>query len=282
MGFRSAVLAVAHLKRLHGGSQPHLLYGADRRFYVVKFTNNPQGRRILVNELLVSRLAQRIGLPVPRAVVIEVCHDLIARSPNLTIETIGGSIPCAAGIHFGTELINGSDAVSDFLPDHELQKAARVCHFFAGALALDKWTGNTDFRQAIFVEHRGRNSLEVKFIDNGMCFDGDEWSFRDKPAHGVYQSSAVYRADRCRQDCTPWLRKIEALTREDILRCGQDVPAAWVEGEEESFHGLMSDLARRRASVRKLVANSISGWIKRSPSPQQGIRSSLREALKVA
>jgi hypothetical protein len=44
---------------------------------VVKFRNNPQGARILANELLGTRLAARLGLPTAEAAIVEVREDLI-------------------------------------------------------------------------------------------------------------------------------------------------------------------------------------------------------------
>jgi hypothetical protein len=38
---------------------------ADSNYYVVKFQNNPQHTRVLVNDWLGTRLAEMIGLPVP-------------------------------------------------------------------------------------------------------------------------------------------------------------------------------------------------------------------------
>ena len=35
---------------MRGGAQSHLIEADDGRFYIVKFQNNPQHRRILVNE----------------------------------------------------------------------------------------------------------------------------------------------------------------------------------------------------------------------------------------
>ena len=45
-------LAVEEIRRMRGGAQAHLMRCADDNYYVVKFQNNPQGRRILANELL--------------------------------------------------------------------------------------------------------------------------------------------------------------------------------------------------------------------------------------
>jgi hypothetical protein len=44
----------------------------DGDCYVVKFQNNPQGKRILANEMLAGRLALALGLPVSEPEVAEV------------------------------------------------------------------------------------------------------------------------------------------------------------------------------------------------------------------
>jgi hypothetical protein len=38
------------IRKMRGGAQAHLIQAADGHHYVVKFLNNPQHRRILVNE----------------------------------------------------------------------------------------------------------------------------------------------------------------------------------------------------------------------------------------
>ena len=42
--------ACRHVRKMRGGAQSHLLEADDGNFYIVKFRNNPQHRRILVNE----------------------------------------------------------------------------------------------------------------------------------------------------------------------------------------------------------------------------------------
>ena len=70
-------LAVEQIRRMRGGARSHLMRCADEEYYVVKFQNNPQGVRILANELLAARLAARIGLPTAQATVVEVREGLI-------------------------------------------------------------------------------------------------------------------------------------------------------------------------------------------------------------
>jgi hypothetical protein len=61
--------AMEQIRRMRGGAQSHLMRCSDGRnhdlYYVVKFQNNLQHSRVLVNELLGTRLAARMGLPVP-------------------------------------------------------------------------------------------------------------------------------------------------------------------------------------------------------------------------
>src|ERR1039458_10482114 len=48
--------AIRHIRKMRGGAQSHLMEADDGQWYVVKFRNNPQHHRVLVNELLASRL----------------------------------------------------------------------------------------------------------------------------------------------------------------------------------------------------------------------------------
>src|SRR6185437_9181953 len=59
------------VRRMRGGAQSHLMFCSDGCFYVVKFQNNPQGTRVLANELLVSQLANRLGLSTPPMAIAE-------------------------------------------------------------------------------------------------------------------------------------------------------------------------------------------------------------------
>jgi hypothetical protein len=61
-------------------------------FYVVKFRNNPQHLRVLANEMLATRLAERAGLPVPGTEVVEVDEWLVEHTPELSIQLAHNTI----------------------------------------------------------------------------------------------------------------------------------------------------------------------------------------------
>jgi hypothetical protein len=153
------IKALEQIRRMRGGAQSHLMRCSDESYYVVKFQNNPQHRRILVNELLGTRLASRLGLPTAPVEVVEVGAELIRLTPELCIELPRSRTPCAAGLQFGSRYPGDPRqmALHDFLPDEKLREV-RNLHDFAGMLVFDKWACNTNGRQTVFFEEAARAS----------------------------------------------------------------------------------------------------------------------------
>src|ERR1700688_4778808 len=144
-------LAVEHVRRMRGGAQAHLMRCDDDGYYIVKFQNNPQHLRILANEMLATRLAARLGLCVPQVEVVEVRPELIAYTSELAVQLSIGRTPCSPGKQFGSQF-PGHPArmtVHDFLPDEQLSSVRNLADFL-GIFVFDKWTCNTNGRQAIF------------------------------------------------------------------------------------------------------------------------------------
>src|SRR6266851_1001721 len=102
-----------HARRLRDGdgncarraAHGHLMRCSDGNFYVVKFRNNPQHLRVLANELLATRLAEGAALPVLATEVVEVGDWLAQHTPELNIQLAGSTIPCQAGLQFGSRYV---------------------------------------------------------------------------------------------------------------------------------------------------------------------------------
>src|SRR5260221_14339702 len=116
------VKALEQIRRMRGGAQSHLMRCSDGNYYVVKFQNNPQHRRILVNELLGTRLASRLGLPKAPGEVVEVGGELIRLTPELGMELSRSRTPCAAGGQFGSRYPGDPRGMTldDFPPDAKM------------------------------------------------------------------------------------------------------------------------------------------------------------------
>src|SRR5271154_1483751 len=98
----ATVCAVQYLRPMRGGSQPQLMRCSDGKDYVVKFQNNPQGLRILANELLAALLAKALGLPVAESAIVNVPACLISGSDEMFMELARGHTPYMPGLCFGS------------------------------------------------------------------------------------------------------------------------------------------------------------------------------------
>jgi hypothetical protein len=249
-----AVLAVQHIRRMRGGAQGHLMLGADGNAYVVKFQNNPQHLRVLVNELMATKLASAIGLPAPACDVVEVTKWLVENTAELDLDLGSRRERCRPGHCFGSRLVGGlmPGHTVDYLPEEQLVEI-RNLEAFAGVLALDKWTCNTNGRQAVFSRKQREKRYTATFIDYGYCFNAGEWVFRDSPLRGVFARNPVYAGVTGWESFEPWLSRLETLTPDAVWGIAEMVPPEWYEGDVSAIEALVEQLLKRRLLVRELV-----------------------------
>jgi hypothetical protein len=252
------VRAIEHIRRMRGGAQAHLMRCDDGGYYVVKFQNNPQHLRVLANEMLGTRLAARLGIPVPRIEVVEVSRDLIELTPDLVMQLGMGTIACKAGRQLGSRY-PGDPAgmvVHDFLPDEQLRELVNLADF-AGMLAYDKWTCNTNGRQAIFFVEPGQSRYQAMMIDQGFCFNAGEWNFPDAPLRGLYLRHRVYEHVTGIDSFEPWLGRIEERTSKAVLgEIAEQIPPEWYNDEYDKLAELVERLNQRRTRVRELIVSA--------------------------
>jgi hypothetical protein len=258
---------------MRGGAQSHLMRCADGHYYVVKFRNNPQHRRILVNELLGTRLASRLGLPTTPVAIIEVSEELIRLTPDLTMEFPRHRYPCDAGLQFGSRFPGDPRhlALHDFLPDPLLRQVENL-HDFAGMLVFDKWTCNTNGRQTLFIGEPAASmdsaqadsadggsyfAYRTLMIDQGFCFSAGDWKFPDAPLRGLYARNRVYESITGIESFGPWLERLEKRITERVLdEVSRDVPPEWYGDEYDQLVRLLEQLFLRRTRVPDLLRDA--------------------------
>ncbi len=242
------------MRRMRGGAQGHLMRASDENFYIVKFQNNPQHLKVLANELLASRLAAGIGLPVPATEIVEVSEWLIRQTPELNLQMMGGSVPCRPGLQFGSRyVLDPRDGqVFDYLPDETLERV-RNLNEFAGIMVIDKWTCNANGRQAVFWKKRYEHKYTASFIDQGYCFNAGEWTFPDSPLRGVFGRNSVYAKVTGWKSFEPWLSRVEEGDLEWVSNCAQAVAPEWYGGDWDAMEKLVATLMKRRSRVRELI-----------------------------
>ena len=251
--------ALEQIRRMRGGAQSHLMRCDDGHYYVVKFQNNPQHRRILVNELLGTKLAARLGLPTTPVEIVYVSEDLIRLTPDLCVEMPRTRIPCQAGMQFGSRYPGDPRRLTlhDFLPDKQLMQVENL-NDFAGMLAFDKWTCNTNGRQALFRRERTESgdtdAYKTFMIDQGFCFNAGQWDFPDGAYRGLYARNFVYAGVTGYESFAPWLERLRTgITEETLHSILQEIPPEWYDDDLDSLLVLAERLYRRRERVPELL-----------------------------
>ncbi len=239
---------------MRGGAQGQLMLGADGQVYVVKFQNNPQHMRVLANEFLASKLAAAAGLTVPEVELVEVSSWLVENTPELEMDLGTRCVRCQPGLQFGSRFVGGlmPGQVVDYLPEEQMTEVRNLGEF-AGILALDKWTGNANGRQAVFARKQREKRYRAVFIDFGYCFHAGEWRFEDAPLRGVYFRNDVYREIAGWEHFEPWLMRLETMPAETVWAAASEVPPEWYGGDMADMEAMVEKLLVRRSRIRELI-----------------------------
>jgi len=256
-------------RKMRGGAQAHLLEASDGNSYVVKFHNNPQHRRILVNEWIASTFLHYLDIAAPETAMVELTQEFLAATPAVHIQLGRERRPVTPGWHFGSRFPGDPmrTVVYDFLPDTLLEQVENLRDFL-GILAFDKWMGNADSRQAIFFRARVHDPLAAnpprlgfvaQMVDNGYVFEGPHWRWGESPIQGLYFRPLVYRTVRGLAEFEPWLDRIRNFPEEVVDQAVKRIPPAWLEGDEDELERLLERLMKRRERVPDLIEQCRSG-----------------------
>src|SRR5205823_1693190 len=125
-----------------GGSAAAILRYSDRVARVTKFRGNPQNpgqqrQSVLINELVVARLAEALGAAAPPGLVVMVEPVHLQEAQ----QDVQGLANAEAGPAFGCDWINGQYNPADRLFTLVTNREA-----LASLAILYRWTRNTDFK----------------------------------------------------------------------------------------------------------------------------------------
>ena len=203
--------------------------------------------------MFATRLAQWLGLPVPRVEVIEVSDWLVSHSPELRVELGGAATPCSSGRQLGSQYPDPELPIFDYLPETLLNQVANL-RDFARMLVLDKWVGNADGRQVVFTRKPRGRRYHAMFIDQGYAFNASDWDFPDAALRGVYASNCVYKDVNGWESFEPALTRAEEADIIDVWRCSEPIPPEWYGHDCPALQQLVEALHQRRGMIRGLIA----------------------------
>lgn len=272
-----SVQATRLIRKMRGGTQAHLMECEDGHFYVVKFHNNPQHRRILLNEWIASSFLRYLKISTPCVAEVQLSPEFLAQNTNIYIQLGSRRVAIEPGWHFGSRY-PGDPAkvmVYDFIPDPLLEKVVNLNEFL-GVLCFDKWIGNADARQAIFFRlqfqqcctdqrplHRG---FIAQMMDHGYSFGGPHWCYLDSPLQGLYCRPKVYRGVRSLEDFEPWLERIVHFPEDLMHETKKQLPPEWLDGDGPVLDTVLKKLISRCRSVPHLIRNSRCGRVNPFPN----------------
>jgi hypothetical protein len=271
------VQAIRLIRKMRGGAQAHLLECDDGHFYVVKFRNNPQHRRILINEWIASVFLNYLQISTPETAIVNLSAGFLEATPEIYIQLGSRHLAVEPGWHFGSRY-PGDPAkimVYDFLPDILLDKVVNAGEFL-GVLAFDKWMSNADARQSIFFRARlrqwpagseppPRTGFVSQMMDHGYVFDGPHWKFSDSPIQGLYFRTNVYQKVRGWDDFQPWLDRVVYFPDEIVDAAQKQIPPEWVAEDAAALQSILEKLMSRRRRVPDLIRDSRGGRVNPFP-----------------
>lgn len=160
--------------------------------------------------------------------------------------------PCSSGQQLASLYPDLETQVFDYLPEAMLSRVANL-RDFCRCLVLDKWTANSDGRQAIFARSPRGRRYSARFIDQGYCFNAGDWTFPDSPLRGVYARNCVYASVTGWQSFEPSLAKAEEADIIDIWRCAEPIPPEWYGYDHVALNQIVESLYQRRRKIRDLI-----------------------------
>src|SRR5437588_12033529 len=112
----SLLIATDYIRAMRGGAQSHMLTANDGHAYVVKFANNPQSLRVLVNEWLGCSIGRALGLTIPEPAILYVPATLVESSSSLVIRVSNSALKSSYALALGWPFIS-TGPVCDSLPE---------------------------------------------------------------------------------------------------------------------------------------------------------------------
>lgn len=168
------VLAIRTSGEVNNGCTKPYYVACDEDTYVVKFKENPQGVRVLVNEYVCAEIAAIIELPLPSPALIRASEEFVRNSNQELSIHLGASI--TSGIHFGTKKVKKAYPITT----SDMLKSAKNINIIPDIILFDQLVCNKD------RDSNGGNLLfdpikkEIVVIDHTHVFDlGSIWTSSD-------------------------------------------------------------------------------------------------------
>jgi hypothetical protein len=173
-----------------GGSLPGIVEADDLGTYVCKFRGAGQGVRVLVAEVIVAGLAERIGLRTPRLVALDLDPAIARYEADEEVQDLLNASP---GLNLGADFLPGSFGFDGHVPA-ESTDPVRVLWLVAFVANVDRswrnpnlllWHGNLwviDHGAALYFHHGWAGGVTDAERFAAQTWSADDHIFREHAA----------------------------------------------------------------------------------------------------
>lgn len=248
------------IRKMRGGSQAALIETSNA-YYVTKWLQNGQHRRVLINEAVGSALLRLLNIAVPGWACIDADEEFLKRNPDVMVETGRGKVPILPGRHFGSRypVDPNRKAVYDLLPARLLPKVWNHVDLLRVPV-FDRWVDNRDERQAVY--YRQGRGFSALMIDQGHCFgfDGLEWHFTTSagnwgPFSGI---SELYEREKILEIYRDTIRSIQAITSDRLEDLLGSLPCDWIQNDTKELSVIVRTVMDRGRRLEEMMLEALS------------------------
>lgn len=258
---------ILHNKITNGVTKPFIILCNNGEQYIVKFQQNPEGKRVLANEFVCARIAELLDLPLANPSLINVSKEFLLIHGNEISEHVGEEV--FPGLHFGTQKIKNAFQINTA----KIIDTASNKECIPSILLFDQLICNKD------RESNGGNLLidgkekEIVVIDHTHVFDlGPLWNEYElkrrlgEPFFRIQSNGYVYRKLIPYVDgFSPFhhiLGKMKSLNKNIVVDIIESIPEEWdvTKNERIVLSEYIMDRLERIEEALPILKENLPNW----------------------
>lgn len=262
----AAVRTVSPIK--NGCTKPFFVSCSDGEVYAVKFSQNPEGKRVLINEFVCSKIAEKLELPIPTSALVR-CDEQFIQLYGEEIERHILSKLNHDGVHFGTLKIKKTFTITGTAMLEMAENLEVVPEIFLFDQLICNVDRDSNGGNLLF----DASNMKITIIDHTHVFDlGAIWDVHQlkrrigEPFHAFDSSGFVYKK------LVPFIRgnnpfhsiinKMNRITEDDLMHIINSVPEEWGLKEEEGIvlHEYLYDRLSRIEEALHVLKPHLPYW----------------------
>jgi hypothetical protein len=234
-----------------GSSGARIMADATGKRYYVKFKENGQFLKVLANEYIAGKIAERLHLPCPSVHIVDIEPLLVPSLEPINL------IAISEGPHFGSAELGNLYSLPPIRTT--ISKCANKADFPL-IILFDALLYNSDRRNdGNFLITTSNEGYRFNIIDHGLCF-GHHWDSQSLSGIQGEWSDAylpeMYASIATREDFQDALESIISLNDEFFIDLIYGLPTDWLSDSDEK-NAMISFLIAQRDGIGAMLATNI-------------------------